>query len=56
MENTYVIEDRIIVSIYKKTSELSSEDYEQILDYFNELYPDVKTIYKDRVEYFLSKP
>ena len=46
----YQVEDGFTVRIYYRTSDLTDSDYDAIQKYYDELYPEQKTTFYDRIE------
>ena len=46
----FQITNGITVKIYYRTSELTADDYDKIRDYYDSLYPEQTTIFRDRIE------
>ncbi len=49
-EKEFPISEGYTVQIYHRTSDLTAEDYDTILNYYDNLYPNQQTIFKDRIE------
>ena len=50
LEKSFVIDGGITVSIYTKISDFSKDDYEKILNYFSNLYPEATSIFEERIK------
>lgn len=46
----FQIMEGFTVYVYQKTSDLTAQDYDRMIEYYDSLYPEQKTIFKDRLE------